>query len=119
MKVVETFLFFRIGFRSMATTCQSHTEYVVTHAHKDVCDALRRSFPQAEVIIMRRESRSLAFPWLLGFAAVTAQAQQTIVVNPGDSIQNAVNQAAAGDTVLVPCRDVRLSARASAEAACA
>src|SRR5688500_2749231 len=44
---------------------------------------------------------SLALPWLLGCAAVTAQAQQTIVVNPGDSIQNAVNQAVAGDTVLV------------------
>jgi hypothetical protein len=53
------------------------------------------------VIIMKRELRSLALPWLLGFAAVTAQAQQTLVVNPGDSIQNAVNQAVAGDTVLV------------------
>ena len=69
--------------------------------HKDVRDALRRSFSPAEVIIMKRPSRSLALPWLLGFAALTAQAQQTIIVNPGDSIQNAVNQAVAGDTVLV------------------
>jgi hypothetical protein len=56
--------------------------------------------PQAEVIIMKRPSRSLALPWFLGFAALSAQAQQTIIVNPGDSIQNAVNQAVAGDTVV-------------------
>lgn len=50
---------------------------------------------------MKRKPRSQVLPWLLGLAAVTAQAQQTIVVNPGGSIQDAVNQAVAGDTVLV------------------
>ena len=68
--------------------------------HKDVCDALRR-FSPAEVIIMKRPFCSLAPALLFGFAALSAQAQQTFVVNPGDSIQNAVDQAVAGDTVVV------------------
>lgn len=58
-------------------------------------------YAHKEVIIMKRKPRSQVLPWLLGLAAVTAQAQQTIVVNPGGSIQDAVNQAVAGDTVLV------------------
>ena len=51
---------------------------------------------------MKRTTPSqVFFPWLFGLAAVTAQAQQTIVVSPGGSIQSAVDQTVAGDTVLV------------------
>ena len=50
---------------------------------------------------MKRKAHSQVLPWLIGLAAMTAQAQQTIVVNPGGSIQNAVDQTVPGDTVLV------------------
>ncbi len=46
-------------------------------------------------------SRSLILSCLLGLAAFSADAQQTLIVNPGQSIQTAINQAVAGDTVQV------------------
>ncbi|MET0497472.1 MAG: hypothetical protein ABW106_04260 [Steroidobacteraceae bacterium] len=56
---------------------------------------------KAGKIISQRRLQSRGLPLLLGLAAMTAQAQQTIVVNPGQSIQSAVDQTVPGDTVVV------------------